>query len=69
MAKARKAAFYWIVQLLRKHKISYRITGGFAARLYSSKRPLADIDIDLPMIGFRKILPEARPYASNPPFY
>ncbi len=57
-----KEAFDWIVDLLRKHKIKFQVSGGFAARLYGSKRKLADIDIDVSEKFFKHILPEIKEY-------
>jgi hypothetical protein len=57
-----KDAFDLIIGILEKHKIPYRISGGFAARIYGSKRKLADIDIEIPDRKFNKILPEIKPY-------
>lgn len=65
--KNTKAAFLWIVGILRKNKIPYQITGGFAAKIYGSKRPLADIDIDIPENSFDKILPEVKNYITFGP--
>ena len=45
--KRTKDAFFWIVKFFRKNKIKFRITGGFAARIYGSKRKLADIDLGI----------------------
>lgn len=57
-----KAALQWIVTILRKHKIPFQISGGFAARVYGSKRKLADIDIEIPEKDFQKIVPDVRKY-------
>lgn len=37
-----------IISLLRANHTPYRVSGGLAANLYGSLRPLADIDIDVP---------------------
>ena len=60
-AKSRhtKEAFEWIISILRNHKIPFEIIGGFAARLYGSRRMLADIDIDIPKKKIKRILSEA----------
>jgi hypothetical protein len=60
--KKTKDALHWIVWILRKHKIPFQITGGFAANIYWSKRPLADIDIDLPDKYIFDLLPEVKKY-------
>lgn len=55
-------AFIWIVELLKKYNIPFQISGGFAARLYGSKRDLADIDIGIPDSRFEKLLPDIKEY-------
>lgn len=57
-----KEAFNWIIDTLETHKVPYRISGGFAARLYGSKRKLADIDVEILDSGFKKILVDIKNY-------
>ena len=57
-----KEAFRWIVRILKRHKIPFEIAGGLAAETYGSKRPLADIDIDLNEKNYKKIMKEVKPY-------
>ncbi len=57
-----KSAFKWIVNILKKAKIPYRLTGGFATRLYGSKRELADIDFEIHDKDFQKVLPQIKKY-------
>jgi hypothetical protein len=55
-------AFKWIIGLLQKNKIPYQLSGGFAARIYGSNRPLYDIDIEIPDKYFDKLLPYVKDY-------
>ena len=65
--KDSKKAFLWIVNKLRDHKIKFRISGGFAARIYGSNRPLADIDIEIEDDGIKKLLPSVKEYVIEEP--
>ena len=55
-------AFKWIIEILGRLDIPYQISGGLAAQVYGSKRPLADIDIDISEDDFPKIKPEVAEY-------
>ena len=56
MNKNAPEALRWIVNILRKNKIHFRISGGLAVNAYGSKRNLADIDIEIHDKDFEKIL-------------
>lgn len=60
--KGTRAAFRWIVGVLRKHRIPFQITGGLAARAYGSDRPLVDIDIDVREEDMAKLAEAVRKY-------
>ncbi len=54
--------FKWIVEILNKNKIPYRIGGGFASHVYGSPRPINDIDISVSGKYFPIIVPEVFNY-------
>jgi hypothetical protein len=58
-------AFKWIVSILNKHNIPYRIGGGFAAYVYGSERPINDLDISLSGKYFDLIIPEVKDYLKS----
>lgn len=60
-------AFLWITSILEQNKISYKISGGFAARAYGVQRELADIDIDIPERDIPTIAHEASSYIKRGP--
>jgi hypothetical protein len=62
-----KEALVWIVGILQRNKIPFRVGGGFAARIYGSKRKLADIDIGIEKNHFSKILSNIKEYIVEEP--
>ena len=62
-------ALYWIVEILNKNKIPYRIGGGFAAHVYGSDRLINDIDISLSGKYFPLIMKEISEYIKSGPKY
>lgn len=60
-------ALKWIVGILNKLEVPYRIGGGFAAHVYGAKRPINDIDISLPGKFFAAIVPEVKGYVTAGP--
>jgi hypothetical protein len=50
-------ALRWLIPLLEAHGNRYHITGGFAAHLYGARRPVNDIDIDLPREVLDRLAP------------
>ena len=62
-----KKALLWIIEILNQQKISFQISGGFAAKLYGSARSLNDIDIDIPENEFTKIVTEVKGYITFGP--
>lgn len=57
-----KKAFLWIIDILNKNKIVYKISGGFAARIYGVNRELADIDIEVAEKDISTIARDTKPY-------
>ncbi len=57
-----EGAFHWIIKILELHGIAYKISGGFAARVYGATRELADIDIEVAEGDIPKIAEEVKPY-------
>jgi len=57
-----ETALKWIVKILNKHSIPFQIAGGFGVHLYGGRRPINDIDIDIPNEKFQDILPDIKSY-------
>ncbi len=60
-------ALKWIVHILNKNNIPYRIGGGFAAHMYGSSRPVNDIDFSLSGEYFPIIVSETKDYITAGP--
>jgi hypothetical protein len=57
-------ALKWITEILDKHKVPYRVGGGFAAYIYGAVRKINDIDITFPGKYFQIIIPEVSSYVT-----
>ncbi len=55
-------AFLWITDILERHNIPYKISGGFAGRVYGVNRELADIDIEISEKDISTILTDVKDY-------
>lgn len=55
-------ALRWIVEILDRHQVPYRIGGGFAAHMYGAIRPVNDIDITFSGKYFPTIISEISDY-------
>lgn len=55
-------AFHWIIDILERRQIPYKISGGLAARLHGAQRELADIDIEVSDADVAKIAEEVKPF-------
>jgi hypothetical protein len=60
-------ALLFVAKMLRKHKIPFQISGGFAAKIYGSPRKLNDIDIEVPQKGVYLLAPHVERYIIDGP--
>lgn len=60
-------ALKWMVEILERKNILYQISGGFAAKIYGSTRPVNDIDFDIPEDRFKDVEKEVEPYIIKGP--
>lgn len=60
-------AFQWIISILSRKRVPYQISGGLAAIAYGSRRPLYDIDIEIPESKFPEIFAEVSQYWRSGP--
>ena len=67
MEEKTKNALIWITDILNKYQIPFQISGGFAAKIHGSPRPLNDIDIDIPKDSFGKIMTDVKKYITYGP--
>ena len=67
MMKDSKAAFEWIVGLLRELNQPFVVVGGLAVNVYGGTRPLNDIDLDVPGRALTMLLPQVREHVTFGP--
>jgi hypothetical protein len=59
-------ALVWIKSVLEENAVPYQIVGGMAATIHGGSRPVADIDLYIPKISFKNILPNICTFISKP---
>jgi len=64
--KNTEKAFHWIINIIERNKIPYKISGGFAARVHGVDRELADIDIEMPEEFLKIVENETSQYIISP---
>lgn len=57
-----KKALKWIVNIFKRNRIPFQITGGLAAKAYGAKRKLFDIDIYVPEKYMERVIDKTRKY-------
>jgi len=55
-------ALHWIVPILVRRAIPFHVTGGLAAKVYGSPRPLNDIDLEVSDEMLHHFVPEVQPF-------
>ena len=62
--KNTEKVFNWIIDILEQNNIKYKVSGGFAAKIYGVNRELADIDIEVSDVDIGQIAQtdKIRPY-------
>lgn len=57
-----ESALKWIIPILQRHNMPFQISGGLAANIYGAKRPVNDIDLDVPEDKMELLLPDIKQY-------
>lgn len=60
--KDTEKAFHWIITIIERYNINYKISGGLAARIYGANRELADIDIEMSDSDILTIFDDVKSY-------
>jgi hypothetical protein len=66
MNRDTEKAFHWILEIIERNEIPYKISGGFAARVHGVDRELADIDIEMPEEYLKIVQNETSKYIISP---
>ena len=60
-------ALKWIIAILQRHDVPFQISGGLAANIYGAKRPVNDIDLDVPEDKMELLLPDIQQHITFGP--